>query len=430
MPTERIAATARRHAPRAAVFLLVFFLLGQTACTRDDVAAGVVTVADQLETALGLLGATTEAPVAALGSRVPEALNTAPATQPSDLAGIVAQVSAGGSPTAVFGTPPPLSSPTAVLTPPPTPTLAPSPTASATPEPTATATPLPSPTPVPPLIEVDGGTMALVAGGFFEMGATAADLLTECERLSSSCRSEWFTPSEPVHSVLLAPFYMDSHEVTNDAFARFLNASGGPFALCLDQLCLDTAHSQIAQDGNVYVVAGSFAQHPAVGVSWYGAAAFCEWRGARLPSEAEWEKAAAWDNAALAARRYPWGDEFDGRRLNFCDANCNAQQANLGYNDAYAGLAPVAHYENGRSPTGLFDMAGNVWEWVADWYDPAYYAVSPGADPLGPETGDQKVVRGASWYDAGYFAASAIRFPSPPDNTDRTIGFRCAADIP
>lgn len=427
---------AKRRLALTLLLLAMIGTLAQTSCTRDDVAGAVSTLAAGMQATLEPWGATAEASAFALATSVPAALATAAQSNSADALDtprpLTTAIGIENLPTVapttgfeLLGVKPP-------ATVQPTPTLVPTATATPAPPPTATATatPAPSPTPLAPVIQVDGGTMVLVPGGFFEMGAAADDLLAECARFATNCRRQMFVPSEPVHSVLVAPYYMDSHEVTNETFARFLNARGGSVALCFDQPCLDAEQSQMYPENGLMAVAAPQATYPATGVTWYGAAAFCEWRGARLPSEAEWEKAAAWDDAGAVARRYPWGNEFDGKRLNFCDANCDAPQANLAWNDAFARAAPVAYYEAGRSAAGLYDMAGNVWEWVADWFDPAYYAVSPGADPTGPETGEEKVVRGASWYDTAYVAAAAVRFPSSPGNADRTLGFRCAADTP
>ena len=272
--------------------------------------------------------------------------------------------------------------------------------------------------------------MTLVDGGFFQMGAAADDLLATCEEVSVDCRREWFASAEPAHTVLVAPYYLDTHEVTSAAFVDFLNEIGGEAAVCQGQACLDPEESRVFWENGTASVAVDRAQTPMAGVTWYGAAAFCAWREARLPTEAEWEKAATWDDATMTARRYPWGDEFHGQHLNFCDATCDGDQANVSWNDGFAVAAPVATYDDGRGPSGHYDLAGNVWEWVADWYDPAYYATSPDADPSGPETGEQKVVRGGSWYDTATLTMSAVRFPSAPDNADATLGFRCAADLP
>lgn len=271
--------------------------------------------------------------------------------------------------------------------------------------------------------------MTLIAGGFFQMGALADSLADECATFREGCRPEWFAASEPVHSVLLGRYYIDAHEVTNEAFVTFMNESGGEPA-CLDQTCLDVEESRIVEEGGAFSVAEAFLNHPVTGVTWYGAAAYCAWRGARLPTEAEWERAAAWDDQAEVAFQYPWGNTFDGANVNYCDSSCDEPQADDNYTDGYGETSPVASIEGGLSLSNIYDMAGNVWEWVGDWYDPGYYARSPETNPTGPEEGEEKVVRGGSWFDTGNFTASAIRFPSAPDNADKTIGFRCVAPLP
>lgn len=422
MPTESTAVVARWRArgfgPAVAVLLTaVVLLLAAAGCTRDEVGAAIATLAVQAQATLEPWGATVEANLNATATE-PPALAAATTAPPGDSDG---QPTAAASQVATVPATPVPPSPTV-----PTPTLAPTPTL----VPTPTATPAPSPTPLPAEVAVPGGTMLLVAGSFFQMGAAADDLLAECQTFSTACQRDWFASAEPVHTVLLAPYYLDAHEVTNAAYVAFLNAIGGESATCQGQICLDPDESRVGWQDGLAVVAADRAQQPMAGVSWYGAAAYCAWREARLPSEAEWERAAAWDEATATARRYPWGDEFNGKRLNFCDATCDAPQANVAYNDGFAVAAPVASYADGRGPAGHYDLAGNVWEWVADWYDPAYYAVSPGADPTGPETGEQKVVRGGSWFDTAYFSQTAVRQSSPPDNSDATLGFRCAADTP
>jgi formylglycine-generating enzyme required for sulfatase activity len=408
-------------------------VMGATACTRDDVATAVATIAVQLEATLEPWGATVAANAQAQETRIPSVLATAKApasptagmspTSDPGLNASVAAVSTGQ--TAATATP--ATEPTgdpATSTPPPTAT--PLPTATATIPPTATATP--TATSIPTVIDVSGGSMTLISGGTFQMGAPAAALADECSVFRDGCQTDWFAASEPVHEVLLGRYYIDNHEVTNEAFAAFLNTTDPTD--CAGYPCIDPAQSQIAVQNGDFGVEDGQALLPASGITWYGASAYCAWREARLPTEAEWERAAAWDAETDVARRYPWGDEFIGSAVNFCDANCDAPQANVDQNDGFAEVAPVASFAAGVSPAGLYDMAGNVWEWVADWYDPTYYAQSPGANPTGPDQGEVKVVRGGSWFDTGNFTAAAIRFPSAPDNADRTIGFRCAADVP
>jgi formylglycine-generating enzyme required for sulfatase activity len=408
-------------------------------CTRDEVGAAIATLAVDVRATLEPWGATTIANVAAtsVGPSDDSDVATPSVTTiegvviaPTLLLTAVPPATTDGPPTAVFA----IEAATAAgATAAPTGAVAlPSPTAppTPTPPPTATATPLPSPTAPPPVVPVAGGSMTLVTGGFFQMGAAVDDLMATCATVSADCRREWFAAAAPSHTVLLAPYYLDTHEVTNAAFVDFLNVIGGETAVCRGQPCIDPDESRVFWENGAATVAADRAQGPMAGVTWYGADAYCAWRGARLPSEAEWEKAAAWDDSAMTARRYPWGDDFHGRRLNFCDATCDAPQANVAWNDGYAVAAPVAGYEDGRSATGHFDMAGNVWEWVADWYDSGYYATSPEADPTGPEAGEQKVVRGGSWYDTAVLTMSAVRFPSAPENADATLGFRCAADLP
>ncbi|WP_374688627.1 formylglycine-generating enzyme family protein [Promineifilum sp.] len=427
----------------ATLIILSILVLSLSACTRDEAAAALSAAAVELKATLEPWGATARANAAALGERLPAALATAKAPVPTPGASPTAELPAGV--TMVVTIPPLDATPSAPPTtptrdknpvPPATAPSSPTPLPTRTPLPTATATAAPPPAQLDVVLPAEsgssGGTMTLLPGGSFQMGASVADSMALCATFRRNCQEAWFAASEPAHLVTLAPFYMDSHEVTNEVFALFLNETGGAAALCLGYPCLNTDEIQIVMADGVYVVGGGLERRPAAGVTWYGAAAFCEWRGARLPTEAEWEMAAGWDGGrgGFETRPYPWGDAFDGKALNFCDANCQAEHANLAYNDGYAATAPVASYEAGRSPAGLYDMAGNVWEWVADWYDPTYYAASPAENPTGPLTGEDRVVRGGSWYDTGYFTTVAVRFPSAPDNADKTLGFRCAADLP
>jgi formylglycine-generating enzyme required for sulfatase activity len=400
-------------------FLLLAGTLGQTACTRDEVAAAIATAAVQLEATLEPLGATAAANIQGLEASVPATVATLQASPSPATESATAAIAESAPANTVAPSPTLLPTVTAIPTEPNT----------ATPLPTVTMTATPTSTPYPEQIAVSGSVMLLIPAGSFQMGADAASLTEECNAFRDGCQEAWFAASEPVHTVLLSRYYIDMHEVTNAAWAAFLNELG-PDPVCNGQPCLDVEQSQMVLRDSKYVSQDGAFANPAAGVTWHGAAAFCAWRGARLPTEAEWERAAAWQPATATALRYPWGDAFDGTAVNFCDASCAEPQADTDYDDGFAEVAPVASFANGRSPADLYDMAGNVWEWVADWYDPNYYAQSPESNPTGPETGNERVVRGGSWFDTANFMATSIRFPSAPDNADRTIGFRCAADLP
>ena len=225
-------------------------------------------------------------------------------------------------------------------------------------------------------------TMVLIPEGFFQMGSDNGD------------------PDEaPQHLVFLSSFYIDQYEVSNASYTRFLNASGHakPFIPVFDD---DPA--KLLNPEQV-----------AVAITWDSASAYCLWAGKRLPTEAEWEKAARGETA----RTWPWGNGFVRR-----NANIN------GIEDGYQYTAPPGRFEGGRSPYGVYDMAGNAAEWVTDWYDEAAYASSSVTNPKGPERGNHRVVRGGSWAETAVNVRTTKRFAARQGRADSIIGFRCAKD--
>jgi len=201
----------------------------------------------------------------------------------------------------------------------------------------------------------------------------------------------------PAHTVLLSTFYIDKFEVTNARYVEFLN----DLAKNTDDqgnalLDLSGTSVQIRTNANTTFFAvkdAVFADHPVVHVTWFGAKAYCDWAGMRLPTEAEWEKAAR----GTDGRTYPWGEDINPTKANYgTDACCNGDDR-----DGYLETAPVGSFPDGVSPYGGLDMAGNVWEWVNDWYDEVYYTTfvrNSVPDPQGSESGSLRVIRGGSWY--------------------------------
>jgi formylglycine-generating enzyme required for sulfatase activity len=213
----------------------------------------------------------------------------------------------------------------------------------------------------------------------------------------------------PSHTVSLPAFYIDRTEVTNAAYAACAAALG----------CLPPARASSATRASYYGNA-QFAAFPVINVTFAQAEAYCSWVGKRLPTEAEWEKAA---RGAMDARQYPWGDTAP---------TCTVANTLAAGGSACAGdTTPVASFPaTSKSPVGAVDMCGNVWEWVADWYDPAYYANSPSLSPPGPTSGTQKVIRGGGFQSPPEFGRVANRLAADPATPLTATGFRCARDAP
>jgi formylglycine-generating enzyme required for sulfatase activity len=210
------------------------------------------------------------------------------------------------------------------------------------------------------------------------------------------------------HTVALDAFWIDQTEVTNAHYSQCVAAGACSVPAC--------------NWGEPTYGDATKADHPAICVTWQAARTYCVWAGGRLPTEAEWEVVARGPDAAL----YPWGDEFDGTRLNSCDVNCPHEDHQIpDVDDGYARTAPVGSFPSGASWCGALDMAGNVWEWVADWY--GRYPRTRQTNPTGPESGSERLIRGGSWfdYDEYGFLRADNRHPFEPRAGNDIIGFRC-----
>ena len=237
-----------------------------------------------------------------------------------------------------------------------------------------------------------GAPMVLVEKGVFTMGSPF-DSVGE----------------EPEHSVYLDAFYVDKFEVTVERYNKFLDEANHEKPWYWDR-------DHVSINGT----------KPVIGIMWYDARDYCVLAKKRLPTEAEWEKAAR----GTDKRKYPWGNEEpNSKRANF---GTPSKQVSNTYLEA---LKPVGSYEQGKSPYGVYDMAGNVWEWVSDWYSETYYSKSPKKNPKGPTKTEapwvkDKVLRGGSWTHPPPNLRSAYRGADDPTNSDQTYGFRCAQDAP
>lgn len=290
--------------------------------------------------------------------------------------------------------------------------------------PSGLTTPTPEPVPsitTPPLapeptlgatrtLTTDGSLLVYVPSGPFSMGSAITDV--------------WGTNDErPQHSVFLDGFWIGRTEVTNAQFGAFIDAGGysRPDWWTREGWDWRVSHSA-TKPGWWTDDQFNGADYPVIGVNWHEACAYAKWAGARLPTEAEWEEAAR----GTDGRVWPWGDTWDPGRLNFCDRNCDQAWRNAEAEDGFALTAPTGHYLLGESPCGALDLAGNVWEWVADWYHAEYYTESAQANPTGPASGTRRVVRGGSWFSGRADARTAYRGRLDPTGRYNHVGFRIA----
>ncbi len=300
----------------------------------------------------------------------------------------------------------------------------------------AVPTPLPLPTAVPTSAIPDAlrsirSLTVSIPGGSFIMGTTPDEVtqaVNECtSRDNGTCEASMAYDSFPAHEVTVDSFSMEITEVTFEQYLVFLNYYGADTHHngCDGFACIQTQNENelapIIFDGLHYSVAPGLLQHPVYGVTWYGARAYCEAAGRRLPTEAEWERAARADDGRI----YPWGVNWD-----------NAQAKTSRPQDSNFGAVRVGSYTLGISAYGVYDMAGNVAEWVEDWYGEAHYQDRvnqgrPVVNPTGPPSGVEKVLRGGSFDTVPFFSRSVHRQSAQDfDDFRLWIGFRCVEEQP
>ncbi len=241
----------------------------------------------------------------------------------------------------------------------------------------------------------DEVVMVYVPAGEFEMGV--ADIPLE----------------EPVHTVVLDGFWIDRTEITNQQYRRCTEAG-----VCDKPSCWEGR--EFLWDNDDF----NRPEQPVICVNWHDARAYCEWAGGRLPTEAEWAYAARGPEGLM----YPWGNEFDGALLNYCDVNCPKNFADEDFDDGYAYTAPVGSYPDGASWCGALDMAGNVREWAEDWF--GEYAPGRQVNPTGAPPGIQRVMRGGAWEGLLYDARNTVRKGGRPHYELLYLGFRCVSSVP
>ena len=248
----------------------------------------------------------------------------------------------------------------------------------------------------PPNIEQEPAGMVLIPAGEFTMGRSQQGTIT--------------IDQTPPHTVYLDSYYIDKHEVTNRQFEEFILQGGYQNEEFWtkegwDFIQRETIDRPLGLEKILY----DSLDQPVVGISWYEADAYARWAGKRLPTEAEWEKAAR----GTDERIYPWGNLMDYSNISYQISGGRRTVA-------------VGSFDSGASPYGVLDCAGNVYEWVRDWYDGTYYLHSPKENPRGPTSGTRRVLRGGSWASVRFQIQCSYRYFKKPNHRAFDVGFRCA----
>jgi serine/threonine protein kinase/formylglycine-generating enzyme required for sulfatase activity len=260
------------------------------------------------------------------------------------------------------------------------------------------------------ITDLRGTEMLLVTSGEFAMGYNFEEAVEECKRYNSHCSLELFKKAGPAKPVSLKAFYIDKYEVSNNDYQK-----------CVNEKICQPPEKTISNTRTEYFGAPKYGLYPVIYVDWNMAKTYCEkWREARLPTEAEWEKAARGEDGNL----FPWGNTVVNGGANFCDKNCPIGTANINLVDSYRDTAPVTAFTNGKSPYKLFNMAGNVWEWISSLYKDYPYDPNDGREDQ--QAPGVRVVRGGSWRDDIGSIFAITRNGYDPSVANDSIGFRCA----